>query len=96
MPPTQHDVLGLDVAMHDAVLVGERQRIGDVKEDPDDVVDRQRRRAFEASPKRLALDQRHDEEDRISGLARIEHRDDVRMLELSGEGDFPEEAFART
>ena len=79
----EQDVLGLDVAVDDALLVGVPERVGDLAGDPDGVVDRQLRLPVEPVAQRLALDERHDVVEEAVGLARVVQRQDVRVLSLA-------------
>ena len=87
----QQDVLGLDVAVDDAVAVRVVERGGDLAGDPDRVVDRELLLPVEPVAQRLALDERHDVEEEAVGLARVEQREDVRVLEVGGELDLGQE-----
>ena len=79
----QQDVLRLDVAMHDAERVRGAQRVGDLAGDAHRVVDRQLPLALEPRAQRLARDERHDVVQERVGLARVEQRQDVRVLQLA-------------
>ena len=59
-PVVQQDVLGLDVAMDDAVAVGVVQRVGDLGRDAYGLVDTELRFAAEFVAQCLAFDVRHD------------------------------------
>ena len=87
----QQDVLGLDVAVDHAVPVRVVERVGDLARDPHRVVDRELLLAVEPVAERLALDERHDVVEEAVGLARVEQREDVRMLQIGGELDLGEE-----
>ena len=88
----QLDVRGLEVAVHDALLVGLLQRVGDLAGDRDRLVDGNRA-ALQALREILALDQLHgDEVDRsptveARALEAVEVGD-VRMVERGEEPAF--------
>ena len=87
----QQDVLGLDVAVDDAVAVGVVERGGHFHRDPDRVVHRQLLLAADPVADRLALDIRHHVEEEAVGLPAVEERQDVRMLEVRGRRDLGKE-----
>ncbi len=87
----QQDVLGLDVAVDDAVPVGVVERVGDLARDPDGVGDRELLLAAQPVAQRLALDERHDVEEAAVRLARVEQRQDVRVLQIRRQLDLGEE-----
>ena len=66
----QQDVLGLDVAVDDAVAVGVVERAGDFGGDAHRVGDRELLLAIQPVAERLALDERHDVEEEGVGRAR--------------------------
>ena len=90
----QQDVLRLDVAMDHAEAVRVAERIGDFARDADRFVDRQLAVALEARAQRLAGDQRHHVVEQAVGLAAVEQRQDVRMLQARRGADLGEEALA--
>jgi hypothetical protein len=73
--------------------VGVAKRLGYRHSNPDRLIDRQLPLAVEARPKRLALDERHDIVEVTAGFARIEQRDEIRMLEVCRDLDLGEEAL---
>jgi hypothetical protein len=88
----QH-VVGLDVAVHDAVRVRVGERVAHVAQYRDRGVERQRPAALEALPQRSARLERHDVEEAPIRLTRIEQRDDVRMMQLGDDLDFAQESL---
>ena len=74
----EHDVAGLQIAMHDAGAMRRVERLGDLNRDGQRLVDRQRA-AFEPGRQRLAVDQLHDEKRHALVLADVVERADVRV-----------------
>src|SRR4029077_1486977 len=89
----EQDVLGLDVAVNDTVAVGVGEGGEDVPRDLERIVEWELLLAIEPVPQRLALYIGHGIPELAGCLPGIENRQDVGMLELSGEEDFPEEAL---
>jgi hypothetical protein len=89
----EQDVLGLDVPVDHAVPVGVVERRGHLARDADGLVHRKLLLAVQPVAERLALDVRHDVEQERVGLARVEQRQDVRVLEIGGELDLGQEAL---
>ncbi len=83
----EQDILRLDVAVDDPPLVGVVERRGDGARDPQRLIERERALALQALAQALALDERHHVVKEAIGLARIDERQDVRVLELRGEAD---------
>ena len=78
----QQDVLGLDVAMDDALRVGvTRGQLATSFVSRMRVVDRKLLLAGQAVAERLALDERHDVVEEAVGLAGVDQPEDVRMLQ---------------
>jgi hypothetical protein len=90
----QQDVLGLEIAVNDPVLVRTRQRGEDMLRDADGFTQGQLPLTGESLPERLALDIGH----RIPELARsftgIEQGNNVRMLQASDNPDFLNKTFS--
>ena len=84
----EHDVLRLDVAMHDALRVRVAKCVGHFECDHDCVLDRKRPLPVETVAQRLALHEGHHIVEQAERGARIEQAEDVWMLELGGETDF--------
>ena len=76
------DVLGLDVAVDDALGVGGAERAGDLDRVGDRLGDRQPAVAADAVLERLALDVLEDDERRAVVLAGVDDADDVGVVEL--------------
>ena len=93
-PAGQHDVLRLDVAMDDAVLVGVLQGAADFAGDLERGVERELLLPREPLPERLALGERHDVVEQAAGLSRVVQREDVGVLEGRGDLDLAEEPLA--
>ena len=87
----QQDVLGLDVAVDHPVPVGVVERRGHLGGDPHRVGHGELLLPVEPAPERLALDEGHDVEEEAVGLARVEQREDVRVLQVGGELDLGQE-----
>ena len=94
----EHDVLGLDVAVNDPAGMGIPQRLGDLVRHLEGVVERQLLLALHAVTERLPRDVGHDVVQqppaRVAGRldhAAVEEGEDVRMVELGGDGDLAEE-----
>jgi hypothetical protein len=85
MPAGKHDVVRLDVAVHDAMRVRVRQRIDDVDQNAQCLADRERATLLKPLAERLPVDVRHHEEQdaplRSGDLSRVVERQDVRVLE---------------
>jgi hypothetical protein len=77
----QQDVLGLDVPVDDALLMGVLKRIGHLASDPERVLHGKLLLPGQAVAKRLPVDERHHIEHRAVHLAGIEQRQDVPVLE---------------
>ena len=90
----QQDVLGLDVAVDDAALVGELEGGGDFLREPQRVVDGKLLLAMEPGPEGLALDEGHHIVEEAVGVAGVDQPQDVGMLEAGGGLDLGEEAVA--
>jgi hypothetical protein len=91
------DVVGLDVAVHDAVVMGVRQGVGDIEQNPAHLVGGECATPLQARPESLAPDIRHGVvRPRGTGgvfdHARGEDRNDVGMLQPGGVLDFGPEA----
>ena len=89
-----HDVLGLDVPMHDPVRVCGGERAGDLAADVDDGVERQAGLCAQARAKRLAVDQfLHHVVPAIVCLPDFVDRDDVGMVERGRRTRLAQEPF---
>ncbi len=90
----QHHVAGLEVAVHDAPLVGVGDRLThrqDLREQPEPLV--QTAAALEGLRERLAAHEAHRVEGRPRGIhVDIVHGNDVGMLQLGRHLDLPQEA----
>ena len=87
----QQDVFGFDVAMDHTLPVGIVQCVGHGDGDPDRVIDPELGFAVEAAAERLALDVRHHIVEKPAGLAAVEEREDMRVLQRGGGLDLDDE-----
>ena len=83
----QQDVVGLDVPVHHALLVGRRQGGADGADDGERAGQREGRLAQEQVAEVLALHVRHGEPEEVAHLARVEDPQDVRVLEPARHAD---------
>jgi hypothetical protein len=88
----QEQVFGLDVTVHDTVLVGILQGSRGIGGYSEGIVHRELRFTPEPVAQRLALDVRHGEPQLANGFARVEHGQDVGVLEPCGGLDLASEA----
>ena len=87
----QHDVRGLDVAMHHAARMGVGEGVQDLAHQPDDHRRRQPLLLVEHGLEGLALDHLHDDPGDLGVFAVVEDGNDVRMREAAGgPGALPE------
>jgi hypothetical protein len=90
-------VVGLDVAVHDALLVRIGERAGHLPEQPHGLAHRERSALAQPLAQRAPLDEGHREVGHARPLDRREaggeHRDDVRVLEPRGQLDLAAEAL---
>jgi hypothetical protein len=89
----QENVLRLHVAVHNAVLVGVRERVRDLARDPEGFLERELGLANEPVAQALALDVGHGIPQEPCGLARVVQRQDVRVLEPRCRLDLKQEAL---
>ncbi len=89
----EEDIVGFDVAMHDAARVSIAQRVGDFARDAQGVGDRKLLLAVEAIAQRLALHQRHHVVQEVARAAGIVERQDVRMPKIRRRFDFAEKTL---
>ena len=89
--PAEEDVLGLDVAVDHPVAVRVLERVGRLAGDAERVLERELFLAREPVAEAFAFDEGHGEPELAGRLARVEHREDVRMLEPGGELDLAQE-----
>ena len=89
----QQDVLGLDVAVDDAVAVGVRQRGGHRAHDPERDVDRELPLARQPVAQRLAPGVGHDEIEQAVAFARVVERENLGMGQPRGDADLAQEAL---
>src|SRR2546422_7650303 len=82
----EHDVVGLDVAVHDPALVRVREGPGDLDEDLADFGRGERAAGGEHARERLAAQELHDEVDDAAALADAIDRDDAGGLGLGPVG----------
>ncbi len=94
----QQDVFRLDVAMDHALEVRVMQCGGDLPDEADGVVDRERPLAGEPPPQRIACDEGHDVVEQVAATRGGGHqpgvveREDVRMVEARRDPDLAGEA----
>jgi hypothetical protein len=77
-----HDVLGLEIAMRDACVVGGRQPVGDLRGEIEQPFERNRP-AGDLVAKRLSLDELRDDVRGVAVDGGVENSDDVRVIECA-------------
>ena len=90
----QH-VAGLHVAVHDALLVGVVQGLGDVGRDTNRLALRERPVALDARGERLAVDELHDDGRRLSGVVDVVDADDHRVRQACRGARLRDQALPR-
>jgi hypothetical protein len=80
MAAGDEDVLGLDVAVHDALTVSVVQCVRHLASDPKSVLQRELPLAAQPITERLALDEGHDVVEQPLGRARVVKRQDLGMI----------------
>src|SRR6478672_8634564 len=93
MPTGEHDVGGLDVAMQNAVLMRISKRAHDLRADPHRLRNCELLFACYPLRERFTLEVRHHVEECAVNVSRIDERQDVRMLQLCGDGNFAEKSL---
>jgi hypothetical protein len=94
VPARQQDVLGLHVAVHDAVAVRVPQGVRRLGLDREGVLERQRTFPGQAIAQRLAFDVGHDVVEEPAGIAGVVQRENGGMLQSGGDADFAQEPLA--
>jgi hypothetical protein len=93
-PFLQQDVFRLDVAVDDALAMSVVEGGGDFTGETDRVLNGELLLAGQAVAEGLARHVGHDVVEEAVGLAGIDQPENVRVLEIGGDLDFGEEAFA--
>jgi len=88
----EEDVLRFQVAVHHTAGMRIVERVSDLANDTDGVVELQRTFAVQTRAERLALHERHDEVQHAVGLPRVEQREDVGVLKPRDKPDLTQEA----
>jgi hypothetical protein len=78
---SDHDVLGLDVAVHDAPRVAVLEGVSDLDRDVDDFTEAERA-VVEDAPERRPVDERHHEKERAVVASHVVDRDDSGVVHL--------------
>ena len=81
VPAREQHVVGLDVAVHDAMLVRVLQRFRHFAEESRRLGQRQLARALEPRAERFALDERHRVPEQLARESGVEEGNDVGMLQ---------------
>jgi hypothetical protein len=89
----QEDVLGLHISVHDTLAMRIIEGIGDFAGKAKCILNRHLSFPEQSLPQRLALDVRHRVPQLAGGFARVEHREDMQMLQAGCEPDLPQKAL---
>jgi hypothetical protein len=89
----EEDVLGLDVAMNDALPMCVVQRQRGFPADANRVLDRKLGFSRQTVAQAFAFDERHRKPEQVAGAAGVIHAQDVRMLQPRRQLDFALEAL---
>ena len=90
----QENVIRLDVAMNDILSMRVVERTGDLTCNAHGIDNWQLSFTFQSRAQRFACHQRHDVVQQSVGVARVEQRQDVRMLQPSGGADLAQEPLS--
>ena len=88
----EDDVVGLDVAVHDAAPVDDLERVEERHEEPGRVLAAHPAVALEPRPQRGPVDELHRVPERPVGVSEVVDADDVRVLERGGDARLALEA----
>ena len=88
-----HDVVGLHVAVDDALRMRVGESPADVAQDLSELRRRHRPASSDAVAERLAVDERHDEEHDVVDVVHGKDRNDVRVRQFGGGARFVQEAL---
>ena len=89
----EQDVLRLHVAVDHSLIMRVLERLRRFADDAERLGERQPPLPRQPGAERLALDVGHGEPEPAGGLAGVEHREDVRMLQSRGKPDLALEAL---
>ena len=87
----EHDVFGLDVAMHEVVLVRVAERVAHLEDQADGLLHREPVLAHQPLAQRFALHERHDVVEQAIRRARVDERENVGMLQPREDADLAQE-----
>jgi hypothetical protein len=88
----QQEILGLDVAMNDPLVVRELERLANLRDDAQRLLGRQPSALLQLSQVR-AVHELHHQVVQRSGHAIVVHADDVRMIQSREKAGFPRETL---
>jgi hypothetical protein len=91
--PGEQNILWFDIAVDDAVTVGAVERIGDFGGKAHSLVDWQLPLAVEPRAERFPFDEWHGEPEDIPRSTRVEHRQDMGMLQARSQSNFSLESL---
>jgi hypothetical protein len=90
----EHHIVGLDITVYDTQRVRGSQGVHHLRQDLDRLIYRELPHPVQPLAQRLSRDVRHNVEAEAGGLAGVEQREDVRVLQSRRDFDFAEESVA--